>query len=472
MGIASLPAFVAGARIEPASDAARITSLDGAVALPVTETGAVQLRRALRHAEQAQARVRAIPVADRVADARRLLHAYAQRADDAAWALAHFRGLVARDTRWMCEVNLQWAEGFETLLEVMTGSPGMIREVASGATRLGALGFRSKGRACLYSSSTMDGPAAVVALCHAMLSGTHLILRPSFRDAATHLAFEALEELGLAHYAQLVRYRSEAPDAPLLNRQLLGNVSQAIVFSATESFRALLDQTALPGTSESDALRTRVQRYGTGLPLAVVTEDADLDRAARDLVEGARLGGGRFCLSAGPVLVARSRQEALCERIVAEASRLRAGPPLDDASELSSHDPATTPAMRAAVQGFGGVVAYGAIREHDMDVLVLRDVPSDSPALHREIPGPVLALIPADHLEEMSTIAGAALRRNHRQAWTALVSFASPDDHLRIEGSIESFRYLRGGVVSRVKLLLPHQGSYFALDLMRRVSLE
>ncbi len=471
MGITTLPSFIAGEKIEPGPSSPRIRSLDGTIELPVAESSAAQVRRALRYADECQRRLHATPISERIEAARSVITAYARRADDAVAGLAQFRGLVARDTRWMCDVNLRWAEEFEQLVTLISGG-SMSREVTAGGKPYGRLGLRSKGKACLFSSSTMDGPAAVVAVCHAMLAGTHLILRPSFRDAATHLAYECMLDLGHAHYGQLVRWRGDSPEAPSLNRLLLGNVAQAIVFSATETFRELIDGCAEPGTAEWDALHVRTQRYGTGLPLAVVTARADLPAAARDLVEGARLGGGRFCLSTGPVLVERECQQALADAVVEEARKLRSGDPLDDSTDLSSHDLESSDGLRLAVQGFGGKVAWGDIRARDMDVVVLTDVPVESAALHREVPGPVLSLIPVDSAKQAAAAAASALQRNHRAAWTALALFGSDEDFHFYQNETESYRYLRGGVVARVKLLLPHQGSYFALDLLRRVSNE
>lgn len=460
-----LPSYIAGSRLLPEASAPRLRSLDGEHELSVLETSQVQLRRALRYADECQARLLTTPLAERIEAARLVTREYARRADEVCWALAHFRGLTCSDARWMCEVNVRWAEQFDTLSGVMFGGTGHVR----GA---GELSWRSKGKACLFSSSTMDGPAAVVALCHAMLSGTHLIMKPSYRDAATHLAFDTLLEHGLGHYAQLVRWPSEHPEAPQLNRQILSNVAQSVIFSANETYLELLNGAAEPGSDAWEALHQRSKRYGTGLPLALVSAQADLERAARDLVEGARLGGGRFCLSTCPVLVERSCHDALLERVVEHARKLRRGSPLAEATQLSSHDPALAGGLRAALRGFGGRLAHGEIRDGDMDVMVLADVPESSPALHRELPGPVLALIPVHDLTQAAAVATTSLRRNQRDAWTAMVMFAAEAECRELERVVPSFRYLHGGVVAQVKLLLPHQGSYFALDLMRRVSFE
>lgn len=470
MGPFALTQYVAGARIAPTPDDPRIKSLDGSLELAVAETSAVQLRRALRHADDCQVMLDETPLSARIEVARLVVSEYARRVEETCWALAHFRGITASDTRWMCQVNMEWAARFEALTEVMWGARTDSRD--RGEPLGGALLYRSRGKAALLSSSTMDGPPAVVALCHAILSGTHFILKPSFRDAATHLALDALYEHGLPHYAQLVRWRSDAPHATQLNRQLINQSSQAVVFSSNENYRTLLDGCAEPGSDAHDALRQRVKRYGTGLPIAIVTARADLDRAAHDLVEGARLGGGRFCLSACPVLVDHRCHDALAARIVDLAKGLRRGPVLAEATQLSAHDPADTVALRDVLRSFGGTALFGEVREGDMDVVVLAGVPLDTSALSRELPGTALALVPVEGLEHALTVAAGALRQNAREAWTAAVMFGDPQEFEQLSARLPAYRYLRGGVVSRVKLLLPHQGAYFALDLMRRVTLE
>ncbi|MET0343812.1 MAG: aldehyde dehydrogenase family protein [Polyangiales bacterium] len=473
MGVAleSLPSFVAGARVLPEASSARIRSLDGAHELPVAETSPASLRRALRFAEQSQARLRNIPLHDRLEAARLVVRDYERRSPEACWALAHFRGITLADARWMCQLNARWAENFDDLVAIMFDG-GETRELWMRGRHVSQLSWHSRGAAALFSSSTMDGPAAVVALCHAMITGTHLILKPSFRDAATHLAFETLHAHGLHAYAQLVRWRSDAPDAAQLNRSLLAGVAQSVVFSSNETYRALIDDATPPRTPEWEALQMRTKRYGTGLPLGIVTANADLDAAARDLVEGARLGGGRFCLSAGPVLVERSHHDVLVERVVARARALRGGPLLAEGTDLSAHDRDTAAALRTVVRGFGGATAYGAIRDTDMDVIVLGDVPVSSTALYREVPGPVLALIPIEGLAAAEAIAAASLRQNGREAWTAVAVFGNEVEFVDVQARVAAYRYLRGGVVAQVNLLLPHQGAYFALDLVRRVSVE
>ena len=493
MGITALPCFIAGKLVYPdgENNAANnsvdssidksILTLDGQESIAVASTSAVQLRAALRYAEESQRRLAAIPLGERIEVARLVLTEYAKRREEVAWGLARVRGMVAKDTYWMSDVLIEWARDIDTLVAVAfgstTGSPsgsrGLDLSLSAKAGYEGdTLSYKSKGKAALFSSSTMDGPSAVTAICHGIVTGTHLIVRPSGRDAVTHYAYETLHAHGLGHFGQLVRWPSSDPSMEILNRQLLNNVSQNLIFSSDETFKELLTGAASASAKTLDDLTRRSKRYGTGLPLAIVTAGADLGRAARDLVEGARLGGGRFCLSFGPVLVEASFKEELCSLLKEEAQKLRGGDLLSPATDLSAMDSQELAAYNRTVDSFGGRRLFGEISPAAMDVLLATDVPQESACLYQEFPGTMLSLITVSGLEEAAKLASESLKKNSRDAWTAVAFFGDEDGFEAVKRDIESYRYLLGGVAARVKLLLPHQGSFFGLDLVRRVTEE
>jgi hypothetical protein len=107
-----------------------------------------------------------------------------------------------------------------------------------------------------------------------------------------------------------------------------------------------------------------------------------------------------------------------------------------------------------------------------MDVLILEDVSSSSPCLYQEYPGTLLALIPYTSRDEAVTIAQKSLEKNNREAWTAVNVFSSDKDYKEFTYQIDSYHFLRGGITSEPKFLLPHQGRYFAFDLSRRLTTE
>ncbi len=474
MGMTALECFVAGQRIQPGATSETVSSFDATMRLPVAEVTPRELRAALRFADESQKWLGTTRVQERIEVARFLIREYSRRRADVAWALAHFRGNVARDANWMCDINSAWADGFEQLIGTWSGAAGgkLSLAVTSGSTMQGHLMWRTRGKAALFSSSTMDGPPAVVALCHGILSGTHMLMRPSFRDAATHIAFEILYAHGLERYGQLVRWRSETPEGAALNKQMLSGVSQSIVFSSDSTCRRLIDDAADPGTSARDRIAARTRRYGTGLPLAIVTPRTDLALAAAELVEGARLGNGRFCLSTCPVMVLRDAYDPLKNELVDRARTLSPGSLLDETTDLGRCDPVDKAKLVAGLTRFGGRVEFGGIHDEYMDVVVMGDTPSRSPCLYEELPATVLCLLPVSSLEEAVALGQASLARNEREAWTAVTCYGDEGDFETVRGGIDSFRFLDHGITSHVELMLPHQGSYFGLDLMRRTTIE
>jgi hypothetical protein len=299
-----------------------------------------------------------------------------------------------------------------------------------------------------------------------------LIIRPSWRDTVTHLAFEILYKHGYHDYAQLVRWPSDSSEGSLNNKALLLNVSQSLIFSSDENYQALINSAAEKGSEAWQMVMRKSRRYGTGLPLNIVTEGADLDKAAADLIAGARLGGGRFCLSTTPVLVAQSAYNRLIDKVVDRTKALRSGDVLDPKTDLPAYDPAEAPALMSAISQFGGNLVHGKIREKNADVMVLKDVPPQTPSLYREIGATVLTFVPIGKIEEGVHLAKAALTKNHREAWTALSVHGNYDEFDMLKDTIPTYRALLGGVVAEGKLLLPHQGTYFILDLMRRTTVE
>jgi hypothetical protein len=315
----------------------------------------------------------------------------------------------------------------------------------------------------------MDGPPAIAALCHGILSGTHMIVRPSWRDTVTHFMFDILLQNNYGHYAQLVRWQSDTAESKNLNQQLISNVQQAIIFCSDETFQGLVDDSGLTNIS---AINSKMKKYGTGLPLVIVTKDTDLVRAAAFIVEGARLGNGKFCLSHGPVLVAREVYEEFQRHAIAYARGLKGGDLLDLSTEAGGWDKEELETLGRQLATFGGTVAYGEISTHKMDMMILKDVPTSSPSLYREFSGTYVGLIPFSTHQEAITIAQGSLVHNNREAWTAVNVFGSEADFKEFSAEISSYNFLRGGITAIPRFLMPHQGSYFALDLMRRQSEE
>jgi acyl-CoA reductase-like NAD-dependent aldehyde dehydrogenase len=452
----------------------RIRSTDETSSIPIAATTPSSLRVALGFAEEGQRRLREATLDERLRAVRLVAESCGRRRDEIAWGLGTFRGTVRRDADWMTDVLIEWSGELGEFLSVAGARPGedLLLPLPGASAWDCRLRWRSRGHAALFCSSTMDGPPAVAALCHAILSGTHAILRPSWRDAVTHLALDALVENGLGHYAQLVRWPSDEADSPSLNRQMLTHSRQSLVFCSNDTYFSLLKDAADPGTEMWYDLLRRSRRYGTGLPLVIVTPNADLDRVADELIEGARRGNGRFCLSSGPVLVVASCYDALLRRLIAEAGRLEGGDVLCDATDLGHLNAGERRSLEAGLARLGGRIEHGRLREGRAEVVIVADVPRESPCLSEEFPGPALFLIRVEDLDDAVELAQDRLKRNHRDAWTAVATHGDEDDFAAVSANVDSYRHIKGGVTAEVELLLPHQGSYFFLDLMRRCTCE
>jgi acyl-CoA reductase-like NAD-dependent aldehyde dehydrogenase len=476
MGIDSLSCYVGG-KIVRAEDrpeqALKILSLDGTDSISAVQSNASQIRQAIRSSEEYQKILDMTTLDERIQVARMLLKEYAKAKWIVAKNLAIFRGQVAKDSYWMCELISKWADELETFVATVFGESGNLSaKVRSVIGNYGTLVWQSKGVAAMYSAASMDGPPNITALCHGIISGTHIILRPSWRDTVTHLAFDILYKRGLNEYAQLVRWPSASEKGAQNNKQLLNNVKQGLIFSSDETYTKLMNSMALEGSESWRNLIRRCRWYGSGLPLNIVTDVDSVDKVANNLVAGARLGCGHFCLSTTPVMVQKDVYPQLVEAVIATAKQLRAGSMLDPQTELPSYDPSEVEAIRRALNLFGGNLKHGSFHPRNIDVMILTDVPLGSPCLHVEIGAPVLALIPFDNIHDAIKAANAALSKNQREAWTALSVHGGYAKFDILRTAIPNYRALFGGVVAEGNLLLPHQGTYFVLDLMRRTTVE
>jgi acyl-CoA reductase-like NAD-dependent aldehyde dehydrogenase len=129
----------------------------------------------------------------------------------------------------------------------------------------------------------------------------------------------------------------------------------------------------------------------------IVTADADVERAARDVATGAFGYSGQTCVSVQRVLVHSSIAARFADLVAQEAAKLALGPP-DDAATVISALVSSSAADRVE-RWVDQAVAAGARvlteRRREGDVLwpvVLSDVPADQPVWADEVFGPVVAL--------------------------------------------------------------------------------
>ncbi len=136
-----------------------------------------------------------------------------------------------------------------------------------------------------------------------------------------------------------------------------------------------------------------------GKNCVIVDSDADLDEVVPALVTSAYLYAGQKCSAAARVLVHEATHDALLERLAGAVEVLEVGQADDlgiDVPPVIEREAQERVARYAAEAERTGVVAARAARVPDggwfATPTVAAELPADSPVLHEEIFGPLLAV--------------------------------------------------------------------------------
>jgi aldehyde dehydrogenase (NAD+) len=162
--------------------------------------------------------------------------------------------------------------------------------------------------------------------------------------------------------------------------------------------------------------KTAVLELGGKSP-NIVFEDADLDAAAPNVAGGIFGSTGQSCISGSRLLVQRSVHDALVEKVVAAAQRVRIGDPMDQGTNIGPI--ATAPQFRkimeyidagrsegaTCVLGGGRFTGPGARGGQMVEPTIFTNVRNSMRIAQEEIFGPVLAVIPFDTEQEAVAIA-------------------------------------------------------------------
>jgi acyl-CoA reductase-like NAD-dependent aldehyde dehydrogenase len=194
--------------------------------------------------------------------------------------------------------------------------------------------------------------------------------------------------------------------------------------------------------------RAAAERFiGTGLELggkdpAYVAPDADVEAAARGLVDGAFFNSGQSCCGIERIYVHRDRLDAFLDVAVAETLAYRLGDPLDPATTLG-------PMVRPAAADFvraqtAEAVAAGARplidpRRFTADApgtpylapQILIDVDHDMRVMTEETFGPVVGVMAVASDDE-----AVALMNDSRYGLTASIWTADPDRAVALGGRL------------------------------------
>lgn len=142
-----------------------------------------------------------------------------------------------------------------------------------------------------------------------------------------------------------------------------------------------------------------------GNAACVVDEGVDLDYAASRIIMGAFYQSGQSCVSVQRIIAHRSIYEDLKSRLVAAASSLKMGDPLDEQTFLgpmiSEAEARRVEAWVADAVARGAKIACGGRREGVFyEATLVENVPADAALSCREVFGPVATLQPFETFEQ------------------------------------------------------------------------
>jgi putative phosphonoacetaldehyde dehydrogenase len=149
--------------------------------------------------------------------------------------------------------------------------------------------------------------------------------------------------------------------------------------------------------AEKAGYKRIVLELGGNDPL-IVMEDADLDKAADLAVQGATKNSGQRCTAVKRILVVESVADALVEKVLPRAKALKAGDPMDPASDIGTV--INERSARLFEDRVNDAVAQGARLLHGNDrrgalypPTVLDRVPPEAELVREETFGPVIPII-------------------------------------------------------------------------------
>jgi len=195
-----------------------------------------------------------------------------------------------------------------------------------------------------------------------------------------------------------------------------------------------VDHLVFTGSCEVGArIGRRMAERGVGCSLelggsdpALVLADADLDVAANGILWGRFTNAGQTCAAVKRVLVHESVHDALVERLVDGARRLRLGRGLEAETDVGPLvDERAAREMETFVQDAvkrGARVLCGGARPPRQgwffEPTVLVDVPRDARVLHEEVFGPVLPVVRCRDEDEMIEAANGTPFGLSASVWT------------------------------------------------------
>ena len=224
-------------------------------------------------------------------------------------------------------------------------------------------------------------------LAPAIATNNRVVLKPTELTPLTALALaDVLYEAGLPPemLSVVTGNPSTMGDAMITDRD-----ADLITFTGSVSVGKYI--------AEKAGYRRLVLELGGNDPL-IVMEDADLDKAAELAVQGATKNSGQRCTAVKRILVVESVADPFAEKVLAKAKKLKAGDPMDPATDVGTVINERSAALFQSrvddAVANGAELLHGNNREGALfPPTVVDRVPYDRELVREETFGPVIPII-------------------------------------------------------------------------------
>ncbi len=256
----------------------------------------------------------------------------------------------------------------------------------------------------------------------ALAAGNSVILKPSELSSLTALRIaELASAAGIPGgvFNVVPGYGHTAGKALGLHRNV-----DALAFTGSTRVGGLYMQYA----GQSNLKRVSLE-CGGKTPNIVLADAPDLDAAADGIVMGAFSNQGQICNAGSRVIVDRSVQEPLMEKVLARISRLRQGDPLDPETEIgplvdSQHLNNVVRYVELGKEQGAELLAGGEIINPlsgncYLQPTIFTGVTPEMAIAKEEIFGPVLSVITVDNLDQAIKVANNTVYGLGAAIWTS-----------------------------------------------------
>ncbi|MFP3220527.1 MAG: aldehyde dehydrogenase family protein [Candidatus Marsarchaeota archaeon] len=372
---------------------------DGSVVAKVQSATLQDVEKALQAVSTFGKKIRDIPAIDRILIFQKARELLREHSEEIAKALVLEGGKTIRAARG--EVNATMQRLMLTMEEArkIYGEyiPGDWSEDTVG--KIGLAIREPEGVVAAISPFNYPLYIASAKIIPALLSGNSVIAKPASDDPVALLLFaRVLQEAGIPAGALNVLTGSG------------GKIGDAIVSDERVNMVTFTGSTEV-GMHVNNVMGMKKRHLELGgKGMAIVLKDADIELAAKKVVEGNLSNAGQRCDAVATVLVENQVADALIERIIEEEKKWVMGNPMDPKTDMGPLiNEAAAERVEALVKDAvsrGAKLLIGGHRHGCyFEPTVLVDVPLDAKIVNEETFGPVLVVIRVKDEDEALEIA-------------------------------------------------------------------